>query len=97
MKTIICTILMLYSTICFGGSEWIPYVENMPAYPTVEVPMTPSISYTNIIVNQNVTRYHWVPIFINRPIVINQSGMFIKRQQIIYQPTIEWVIQPVYR
>jgi hypothetical protein len=97
MKTTLCAILMFCSSICLGSSEWIPYVENVTSYPTTEVQLVPSITYTNIVVNQNVIRYHWVPIFINRPVIINQSGMFIKRQQIIYQPTIEWIIQPVYR
>jgi hypothetical protein len=89
--------LMFCSVNCFGASDWIPFVENITVYPTVEVPMVPSATYSNIVVNPNVVRYQWVPIFINRPVVISQSGLFIKRQQVIYQPTIEWVIQPVYR
>lgn len=97
MKTMLLFVLMFYSSICFGGSEWIPYVENVTIYPTVEVPAVPSMTFSNIIVNPNVVRYQWVPMFINRPVVINQSGVFIKRQQVIYQPTIEWVIQPIYR
>lgn len=97
MKTIICIAMMFYSTVCLGASEWMPYIENVTVYPTVEVPPIPSMTFSNIVVNPNIVRYQWIPIFINRPVVINQSGVFIKRQQVIYQPTIEWVIQPVYR
>lgn len=97
MKTVLFLILTCWSTMCLGASEWIPYVENTTIYPTIEVPMTPSVTFSNIVVSPNVVRYQWVPIFINRPVVIYQSGVFIKRQQVIYQPTIEWVIQPVYR
>lgn len=97
MKTIVCLLLMLVGSNCYASSDWIPFVENVTVYPSVEVPLVPSVTYSNIIVQQNVVRYQWVPIFINRPVVINQSGLFIKRQQVIYQPTIEWVIQPVYR
>lgn len=87
---------MLYSSVCFGRSEWIPFIENVTIYPTVEVPLVPSAVYSNIIVNPNIVRYQWVPVFVNKPVIINQSGLLIKRQQIIYQPTIEWVIQPIY-
>lgn len=97
MKAIICTILMLYSTTCFGESEWFPFVEqNTITYPSVQVPLTPSITYTNITVSRNFIRYQWVPIIVNRPMIINHNGLFIKKQQIIYQPTIEWIVQPIY-
>jgi hypothetical protein len=97
MKTILFATLIFYSSICLGASEWIPYIESVPTYPTVEVQRVPSVVLSNIIVNPNVVRYQWVPMFINRPVIISESGCFIKRQHIIYQPTIEWIIQPVYR
>lgn len=87
---------MLYGTMCFGSTDWIPYVQNYYTYPIIEVPTVPSVTYTNITIPQNIVRYQWVPIYNQRPTFINQYGLFVKRQQVIYQPTIEWVLQPIY-
>jgi hypothetical protein len=97
MKVLICSLALLFCGNCCAKADWVPFVENVPVYPIVEVPTIPSVTYTNIVLQPQVVRYQWVPVYINRPIVIQQQGFFIKKQQIIYQPTVEWVIQPVYR
>lgn len=84
----------LLSGSCFAGCyDWVPYNNNMSP-PIIEVPATPSITYTTKIITRPTLTYILTPVYINKPIIINNYGILCNRQQIIYQPTIEWVYQP---
>ena len=85
----------LLSNLAFANGGWIPYNHEVSP-PVVEVPLVPSITYSTTITTQPTLTYRWIPIYVNKPVVINNYGIFCRRQQIIYQPTIEWVYQPYY-
>jgi hypothetical protein len=93
MKIAFIFITMLWATSSVA-SEWIPYVAN--TYPTIEVPTVPSVTYSNIMIPMNTIRYQWIPIYYNRPVIINNYGLFIKKQEVVYEPQIQWILQPIY-
>lgn len=85
-------------TLCnsvYANIGWIP-AQSVPSYPIVETPSMPTQTYSTYIIPTNTTRYQWIPIYVNKPVVINTWGILCKKQQIIYQPQIEWVLQPIY-
>ena len=78
------------------NTEWVPYNLEVIPPPVVETPLVPSITYTTFTIPINRVRYQWVPVHINRPVVVNTWGILCKKQQVIYQPQIEWTLQPIY-
>ena len=93
MKTLVFLVIITFP-LCSNGSEWMPYIPSN--YPVIEVPLSPSITYSNIIVQVPMVRYNWVPVYYNKPVIMHYNGLFIKKQYITYEPAIEWVLQPIY-
>jgi len=89
-------ILGLYCNIGYSHTEWIAATPTATIYPTVETPPIPTVTYTTYTIPVNYVRYQWVPIYVNKPIAVNTWGIFCKKQQVIYQPQLEWVLQPIY-
>lgn len=90
----ILTILILFCNynIAYSNDIW---VSASPVYPPTTLLQTSSYTLANTIPLNTIT-YQWIPVYVNRPVVINNYGVFCKRQQIIYQTQVEWVYIPVY-
>lgn len=98
-KIIALAIALIVCSYCNTGysyTEWIPASPALAVYPVVETPQIPAITYTTYTIPVNYVRYQWVPVYTNRPVAVNTWGIFCKKQYIIYQPQIEWVLQPIY-
>lgn len=92
--------LVFTLTICcnvgYSHGEWVAAYPTVATYPVIETPLVPSVTYTTYTVPVNYVRYQWVPVYTNKPVSVNTWGIFCKKQQVIYQPQIEWVLQPIY-
>ena len=86
-------ILGLYCNTGYSHGEWVAAAPVAATYPVIE---TPSVTYTTYTIPVNYVRYQWVPVYTNRPVAVNTWGIFCKKQQVVYQPQIEWVLQPIY-
>lgn len=94
MKHIAFTIAILFCTNAYcHNTEWVPANTGIVLPPVVETTTVPAITYTTYM----TPSYQWVPVYVNKPTIINNYGIFIKRQQIIYTTHIEWVLVPAYR
>lgn len=89
-------ILGLYCNTGYTYGEWVAVPTATLTYPLIETPLVPSTTYTTYTIPINHVRYQWVPVYTNRPITVNTWGILCRKQQIIYQTQIEWVLQPVY-
>ena len=89
-------ILGLYCNTGYSHTEWVSASPTVATYPIIEAPLVPSVTYTTYTIPVNYVIYQWVPVYTNRPVAVNTWGVFFKRQQVIYQPQIEWVLQPIY-
>lgn len=87
---ILTFILGLYCNTSYCHDEWVA------AYPVVETPLVPAVTYITHTVPINYVTYRWVPVYVNRPVIINNYGIFCRKQYVVYQPTIEWIYQPYY-
>jgi hypothetical protein len=89
-------ILALYCNAAYSHGEWVAASPTVATYPVVETPLVPSVTHTTYTVPVNYVRYQWVPVYTNRPVVVNTWGLFCRKQQFIYQPQVKWVLQPIY-
>lgn len=89
-------ILALCCNTGYCHTEWVAASATVATYPVIETPLRPSITYATYTFPVNYVRYQWVPVYTNKPVVINTWGVFCKKQQVVYQPQIEWVLQPIY-
>lgn len=89
-------ILGLYCNAGYCDSGWMAASPIVATYPVIETPLVPAITYSTYALPANYVRYQWVPVYTSKPVIINTLGVFCKRQQVIYQPQIEWVLQPIY-
>lgn len=99
MKTIIATIFFsLIFVEGFAQQDWMPYVPNpnivIPT-PTFETPYIPQAIYNPP--RQLIFTYELVPYYVNKPIVIEQRGLFYRHQYLVYQPIVEWFYRPVWK
>lgn len=78
------------------NNEWISYNPEIVPPVVIETPLVPSVTYSTFTIPVNSYRYQWIPVYINRPVVVNNWGIFCKKQQVIYQLQLEWVLQPIY-
>ncbi len=92
-------LLCFLTNISFANDVWVPYIPApvpILTQPVVEVPLIPSVTYSTMLRPVSIT-YGWVPYTINKPIVVEKRCLFCRYSYIIYQPSIEWVYQPIYR
>lgn len=85
----------LSANIGYTHGTWIPSTA-VPTYPIVETPLVPSVTYSTYVVTADIVRYQWMPVYVNKPVVVNNYGLFCRKRQVIYQPQIEWTLQPIY-
>lgn len=100
LKIAITTIIVCctFTISAFGNDVWIPHIAPSPVLmpPVVEVPLVPSVTYSTSVQPMPII-YGWVPYRVNKAVVVEKRCLFYRYQYIIYQPTIEWIYQPVYR
>lgn len=89
-------ILGIYYNAGYSHAEWVAVSPTVATYHYIETQLKPATTYATYTFPVNYIRYQWVPVYTNKPLVINTWGVFCKKQQIIYQPQIEWVLQPIY-
>jgi len=88
--------LGLYCNTGYSHGEWVAASPTVATYPVIETPLVPTVTYTTYTVPVNYVRYQWVPVYTNKPVAVNTWGILCKKQQVIYQPQLEWVLQPIY-
>jgi len=96
--TIVTILLSIISVNCFADQNWIPYIPNqniVVTIPTIEVQYVPQVNY--YIPRQPILTHEWVPYYVNKPIIIEQRGLFCRHQYIMYQPVMEWFYRPVWK
>ena len=92
-------ILICVSNYCDANNDWIGYVPT-PSPPTVYVPQIPSATYVTQetwVVRPLILTYDWVPYYTTKTILIERQGLICKYRNLINQPTIEWIYQPVWK
>lgn len=99
IKSTILMTMFLYALTnnVLAHDVWVPYTPApvlMP--PVVQVPKIPSVTYSTSPQPMPIV-YGWVPYRVNKAVIVEKRCMFHRYQYIEYQPTIEWVYQPVYR
>jgi len=100
-KNIILCILFILCAINTTKGEMYPYIPYtmpfpaVPMYPTIEVPLQPSATYSTYRVPR--LRYEWVPIYTQRLVVPPTQYGFSWLRQPRYEPHVEWIIQPTIR
>ena len=87
--------ICLIPAVAHAHNEWVPSTA-VPTYPVVQTPLIPSVTYSTYVVPVNTIRYQWIPVYINKPVTVYNFGLFCRRQHTIYQPQIQWTLQPVH-
>lgn len=102
MKQIILTTycavsICLFSNQIYAQNEWVPYRE---PYITQNISQNIILqtNIENIYIRPPVLMYDWMPYYINQMAILEKrNNWFCQQQYIIYQPTIQWVYQPVWK
>lgn len=92
-------LLGFYSSTGYGAGTWVPHQPaTVIAPPVVVTPILPEVTYSTypVPVSRFLT-YDWVPYTVNQLIIKERQGLFCKHRTYIYQPTTEWIYQPVWK
>jgi hypothetical protein len=93
VRAFIFTLLVFVLTSnSYANDTWMPHIA--PSYPVVEVPLVPSVVYSTR-PNPTTISYGWVPYRVDKAVLVEKRCLFYRYQYIVYQPSIEWVYQPV--
>lgn len=91
---------LLFGNICLA-SDWMPYHPVSPSIVTTyQVQPIATQPHYNVFITQPRTPilvYELTPYVFNKPIIIERHGIFCQYKTIVYEPSVVWFYQGIWK